>query len=170
MHHRPRNVGVADGVGAGCTVGDLAAGGRTALDGQAGGGDVVPAGVSFDAAPLDCVLRLEYQRIFGFKAVVNRRGAQEEVAHQVEPAAPPPVPASGDIVRAGATINSATICLIDSIPICFWAQLQKAPSIGIQTTQRSNWYSRQVDQLIINQKKQIYTDLIQVTPAHHFNI
>lgn len=90
MHHRPRNVGVAGGVGAGCTVGDLAAGGRAALDGQAGGGDVVPAGVSFDAAPLDCVLRLEYQRIFGFKTVVNRRGAQEEVAHQVEPAAPHP--------------------------------------------------------------------------------
>ncbi|CAI9001039.1 hypothetical protein EMIT0P74_90274 [Pseudomonas sp. IT-P74] len=26
---------------------------------------------------------------------------------------------------------------------------QKAPSIGIQTTQRSNWYSKQVDQTII---------------------
>lgn len=28
-------------------------------------------------------------------------------------------PASGDMVRAEATINSATICLIDSIPIPF---------------------------------------------------
>jgi hypothetical protein len=27
---------------------------------------------------------------------------------------------------------------------------QKAPSIGIQTTLRSNWYSKQVDQKIIN--------------------
>jgi hypothetical protein len=49
-------------------------------------------------------------------------------------------------MRQGATINSATICLIDSAPIRFGAGSQKAPSIGIQTTQRSNWYSKQVDQ------------------------
>ncbi|MNE58677.1 hypothetical protein D3C80_1537200 [compost metagenome] len=55
-----------------------------------------------------------------------------------------PVPAS-----AGATINSATICLIDSAPIRIWGGSQKAPSIGIQTTKRSNWYSKQVDQKII---------------------
>lgn len=36
------------------------------------------------------------------------------------------VPASGDIVRAGATINSATICLIDSIPIAFWGRSSKS--------------------------------------------
>ncbi len=93
MHDRPSNVGVAGGVGAGCAVGDLAAGGRAALDGQEGGGDVVPAGIPFDAAALNGVLRLEYQRVLGFEAVVNRRGPREEVAHQVEHA----VPHTGDI-------------------------------------------------------------------------
>ncbi len=43
-------------------------------------------------------------------------------------------------------INSAIICLIDSAPIRFGTVLKKAPSIGIQTTLRSNWYFKQVDQ------------------------
>jgi len=93
VHHRPGDVGMAGGVGARCAVGDLAAGGRAALDGQEGGGDFVPAGIPFDAAALDCVLRLEHQRVLGFQAVVNRRGPREEVAHQVEHT----VPHTGDI-------------------------------------------------------------------------
>ncbi|MDH0509392.1 hypothetical protein N7645_24125, partial [Pseudomonas juntendi] len=43
---------------------------------------------------------------------------------------------------------------------------QKAASIGIQTTQRSNWYSKQGEQKIIYQQKQIDTDRFQITPAH----
>ena len=43
---------------------------------------------------------------------------------------------------------------------------QKAPSIGIQTTQSSNWYSKQVEQKIIYQQKQTDTDRFQITPAH----
>ncbi|WP_273821506.1 hypothetical protein [Pseudomonas asplenii] len=43
---------------------------------------------------------------------------------------------------------------------------QKAPSIGIQATLRSNWYSKQVDQKVINLKKQIDTDLFHITPAN----
>lgn len=45
------------------------------------------------------------------------------------------------------------------------AVLKKAPSIGIQATQRSNWYSKQVDQKIIYQQKQMGTDRFQITPA-----
>lgn len=84
VHHRPGDVGVAGGVGARGAVGDLAAGGGAAFDGQESGGDVVPAGVPFDAAALDRVLGFEYQRVFGFQAVVDRRGTREEIAHQVE--------------------------------------------------------------------------------------
>lgn len=84
VHHRPGDVGMAGGVGARGTVGDLATGGGAALDGQERGGDVVPAGVPFDAAALDRVLGFEYQGVFGFEAVVDRRGTREEVAYQVE--------------------------------------------------------------------------------------
>ena len=84
VHHRPGDVGVAGGVGARGAVSDLAAGGSAALDGQEGGGDVVPTGVPFDAAGLDRVLGFEHQRVFGFEAVVDRRGTREEVAHQIE--------------------------------------------------------------------------------------
>jgi hypothetical protein len=84
VHHRPGDVSVASGVGARGAVGDLAAGGGATLDGQEGGGNVVPAGVPFDATALDRVLGFEYQGVFGFQAVVDRGGAREEVAHQVE--------------------------------------------------------------------------------------
>src|SRR5450830_740903 len=84
VHHRPGDVSVAGGVGARGAVGDLAAGGGATLDGQKGGGNVVPAGVPFDATALDRVLGFEYQGVFGFQAVVDRGGAREEVAHQVE--------------------------------------------------------------------------------------
>jgi len=59
VHHRPGDVGVACGVGTGGAVGDLSAGGGAALYGQEGGGDVVPAGVPFDATALDRVLGFE---------------------------------------------------------------------------------------------------------------
>ena len=84
VHHLPGDVGVAGGVGARGAVGDLATGGGAAFDGQEGGGDVVPAGVPLDAAGLDGVLGFEHQRVFGFEAVVDRRGTREEVAYQVE--------------------------------------------------------------------------------------
>ena len=84
VHYRPSDVGVAGGIGSRSAVGDLAAGGGATFDRQEGGSDVVPAGVPFDAAALDRVLCFEYQRIFGLKAVVNRRGARVEVAHQIE--------------------------------------------------------------------------------------
>lgn len=47
-------------------------------------GDIGPAGVPFDAAPLDRVLGLEYQGVFGFKAVMDRGRTWIEVAHQVK--------------------------------------------------------------------------------------
>jgi hypothetical protein len=61
--------------------------------------------------------------------------------------------------------KAASYCLIDSAPLRFGRDAQKAPSIGIQTTQRSNWYSKQVDQTFVYQPKQIDTDLFQITPA-----
>ncbi|GLH39715.1 hypothetical protein RS1P1_39990 [Pseudomonas moraviensis] len=75
-----------------------------------------------------------------------------------------PEPAIGEIVRAGVK-TSSTICLIVSTLIRLGGGAQKAPSIGIQTRQRSNWYSKQFDQSVINQQKQIDTDLFQITPA-----
>ena len=84
VHHRPGDISVAGGVGARCAVGDLAAGGGAALDGQERGRNVVPARVPLDAACLDRVLGFEHQRVLGFQAVVNGRGAREEVAHQIE--------------------------------------------------------------------------------------
>lgn len=75
---------MAGGVGARSAVGDLAAGGGTAFDGQERLGDVGPAGVPLDAAALDRVLGLEYQRIFGFKAVMDSGRTRVEVAHQVK--------------------------------------------------------------------------------------
>ena len=84
VHHGPGNIGVAGGVGARSAVGDLAAGGGAALDGQESLGDIGPAGVPLDTATLDRVLGLEYQGVFGLKAVMDRRGLRVEVAHQVE--------------------------------------------------------------------------------------
>lgn len=84
VHDRPGDVGVAGGVSARRAVGDLAAGGGAALDGQERLGDIGPAGVPFDAAPLDRVLGLEYQGVFGFKAVMDRGRTRIEVAHQVK--------------------------------------------------------------------------------------
>jgi hypothetical protein len=55
--------------------------------------------------------------------------------------------------------------VIDSGPIRFWGGSQNAPSIGIQTTQRSIWYSKQVDQIIIYKQKQIDTYDFQIPPA-----
>ena len=71
-------------VGAGCAVGDLATGRGTTFDGQERRGNVAPVGVPLDAPTLDRVLCFKYQRIFGFQAVVDRRGAGEEIAHQIE--------------------------------------------------------------------------------------
>ena len=73
-------------VGSRSAVGHLAAGGCAALDRQEGLGDIVPAGVPFDAAALDGVLRLEHQQVLGFQAVVDRGRTRVEVAHQVEDA------------------------------------------------------------------------------------
>lgn len=75
---------MAGGVSARSAVGDLAAGGGASLDGQERLGDIGPASVPFDAAPLDRVLGLEYQGVFGFKAVVDRGRTRIEVAHQVK--------------------------------------------------------------------------------------
>lgn len=83
MHNRPGDVGVAGGLGSRCAVGDLAAIGGPALDGQEGLGDVRPAGVPLDAARLDDVLGLEHQGGFRLQAVMDRLGLREEVAHQV---------------------------------------------------------------------------------------
>lgn len=84
VHNRPGDIGVAGGVGARSTVGDLAAGGGAALDGQERLCDVGPTGVPFDAAPLDRVLGFEYQCVFGLKAVMDRGRTRVEVAHQVK--------------------------------------------------------------------------------------
>ena len=81
------------GVGARSAVGDLATVGGAALDGQERLGDIGPAGIPFDAAALNRVLRLEHQGVFGLEAVVDRRGFRVEVAHQVEHA----VTDAGDI-------------------------------------------------------------------------
>jgi hypothetical protein len=71
VHHRPGNIGVTGGLSARSAVGDLAAVGGSALNGQEGLGDVGPAGIPLDAAALDRVLGLEDQRVFRFQAVVN---------------------------------------------------------------------------------------------------
>ena len=84
MHNRPGNIGVTGGFRSRSTVGDLAAGGGPALDGQERRCYVVPAGVPLDTAANNRVLRLEYQSVFGLKAVVDRRRSREEFAHQVE--------------------------------------------------------------------------------------
>ena len=84
MHDCPGNIGVACGLGARSAVGDLAAAGGAAFDGQERLGNIGPAGIPLDAAALDRVLRLKDQRVFGFQAVVNRRCPWIEVAHQVE--------------------------------------------------------------------------------------
>lgn len=81
---------MAGRVGARSAVGNLATAGGTAFDGQEGRSDVVPAGIPFDTAPLDGVLRLEHQGVLGFQAVVNRRGPRVEVAHRIEHAIPHP--------------------------------------------------------------------------------
>ena len=75
---------MAGGVRARSAIGDLAAGGGAAFDGQERLGYVGPAGIPFDAAALDRVLGLEYQRIFGFKAVMDSGRTRVEVAHQVK--------------------------------------------------------------------------------------
>ena len=72
------------GVRARSAVGDLAAGGSAALDGQERLGDIGPAGVPLDAAALNRVLGLEDQGVFGFKAVMDRGRTRIEVAHQVK--------------------------------------------------------------------------------------
>lgn len=102
VHNGPGDIGVAGGVGARRAVGDLAAGGGAALDSQEGGGDIVPSRVPFDAAALDRVLGLEYQRVLGFEAVVNRRGTREEVAHQVEHAVAHPGDIDTDVLHVEA--------------------------------------------------------------------
>ena len=84
MHDCPGDIGVAGGVGARRAVGDLAAVGGAALDGQEGRGDVAPTGVPLDAAAGDGVLGLEHQGVLGLEAVVDRGRARVEVAHQVE--------------------------------------------------------------------------------------
>ncbi|NUT78201.1 hypothetical protein HNO86_24490 [Pseudomonas sp. C1C7] len=56
--------------------------------------------------------------------------------------------------------------LIELATIRFWGRPQNAPSMGIQTTQRSKWYSKQAHQKIIYAPKQIDTDWFQITPAH----
>lgn len=47
-------------------------------------GDICPAGIPFDTAALNRVLRFENQRIFRFQAVVNRRCPWIEITHQFE--------------------------------------------------------------------------------------
>jgi len=102
MHHRPSDIGMTGGVGARSAVGDLAAAGGTALDGEECGGDIVPACVPFDTPPLDRVLRLEYQRVLGFQAVVDRGRPRVEVAHQVENAIPHPGDIDPDVLHVEA--------------------------------------------------------------------
>lgn len=75
---------MAGGIGARSAVGNLAAGGGAALDGQECLGDIGPAGIPLDATALDRVLGLEHQGVFSLKAVVDRCGLRVEVAHQVE--------------------------------------------------------------------------------------
>ena len=84
VHDRPGDIGVTGGVRARSAVGDLAAGGGAALDGQECLSDIGPAGVPLDATALDRVLGLEYQSIFGFKAVMDSGRTRVEVAHQVK--------------------------------------------------------------------------------------
>ena len=84
VHDRPGDIGVTGGVGARSAVGDLAASGGAALDGQERLGDISPAGIPLDAAALDRVLRLEDQRVFRFQAVVNRRCPWVEITYQFE--------------------------------------------------------------------------------------
>ena len=84
MHDCPSNIGVTGGFGTRGAVGDLAAAGGAALDGQECLGDISPPRIPFDAAALDGVLSLEYQSVFGLQAVVNRCGPRVEVAHQVK--------------------------------------------------------------------------------------
>ena len=75
---------MAGGVCARSAIGDLAAIGGAAFDGQERLGDIGPTGVPLDAAALDRVLGFEHQSVLGFQAVVDRRGLRVEVAHQVE--------------------------------------------------------------------------------------
>ena len=84
MHDCPGNVGVAGGLGARCAVGDLAAAGGAALDGQERLGNVRPACIPFDTTALDRVLGFEYEGVFGFQAVVDRCCTRVEIAYQVE--------------------------------------------------------------------------------------
>ena len=72
VHNRPGDIGVAGGIGARSAVGNLAAGGGAALDGQECLGDIGPAGIPLDATALDRVLGLEHQGVFSLKAVVDR--------------------------------------------------------------------------------------------------
>ena len=72
------------GVRARSAVGDLAAGGGAALDGQECLSDIGPAGVPLDATALDRVLGLEYQSIFGLEAVMDSGRTRVEVPHQVK--------------------------------------------------------------------------------------
>ena len=81
------------GIGARSAVGDLAAVGGAALDGQERLRDVRPPGVPLDSTALDRVLGFEHQGVFRLKAVVNGRCLGVEVAHQVEHA----VTHAGDI-------------------------------------------------------------------------
>ena len=84
VHDCPGDVGVAGGVGTRCAVSDLAAAGGAALDGQECLGDVGPSRIPLDTAPLNRVLCLKHQSVFGLQAVVNRCCPRVEVAHQVK--------------------------------------------------------------------------------------
>lgn len=84
VHDRPGDIGVTGRVRTRCAVGHLTATGGASLDGQECLGDVVPAGIPFDATALNRVLGFEHQRVFGFQAVVDRGRSRIEVAHQVE--------------------------------------------------------------------------------------
>jgi len=63
VHDGPRYIGVAGGFCTRGAVGDLTAGGGTALDRQEGLRDVAPAGIPLDARVLDGVLSLENQGV-----------------------------------------------------------------------------------------------------------
>ena len=84
MHDCPGDIGMTGRIGTGRAVGHLATAGGATLDRQECLRDVVPAGVPFDAAALDRVLRLEHQGVFGFQAVMDRGHTRIEIAHQVE--------------------------------------------------------------------------------------
>lgn len=84
---------MAGRVGARCAISDLAAVRGTTFDSQERCGNIAPVGVPLDTAALDRVLCFKYQCVFGFQAVVNRRGTWKEIANQIKHA----VTHTGDI-------------------------------------------------------------------------